>query len=99
VPTLTQRTRVSTIRFAATLYTIDNWNILRLPEEASQRLPSRGQVAVRGTVNGHEFQTVLVLVQGLLIMSWQHLVRTVRRVVLELGHESVRHHAGCMWMR
>ena len=59
VPTLTQRTRVPTIRFDATLYTIDNWNILRLPEEASRRLPSRAQVAVGGTINGHEFQTVL----------------------------------------
>jgi Domain of unknown function (DUF1905)/Bacteriocin-protection, YdeI or OmpD-Associated len=59
VPTLTQRTRVPTIRFDATLDTINNWNILRLPEEASQRLPSRGQVAVRGTINGHEFQSVL----------------------------------------
>jgi Domain of unknown function (DUF1905)/Bacteriocin-protection, YdeI or OmpD-Associated len=59
VPTLTQHTRVPTIRFDATLYAINNWRILRLPEEASQRLPSRGQVAVRGTINGHEFQTVL----------------------------------------
>lgn len=32
---------------------------MRLPERASAKLPSRGQVAVRGTVNGHEFQTVL----------------------------------------
>jgi Domain of unknown function (DUF1905)/Bacteriocin-protection, YdeI or OmpD-Associated len=59
VPTLTQRTKVSTIRFDAVLYTIDNRNILRLPKDASHRLPSRGQVAVRGTINGHEFQTVL----------------------------------------
>ena len=57
--TMSQRTRVPTIRFDATLYTIDNWTILRLPEKASQKLPSRGQVAVRGTINGHEFQTVL----------------------------------------
>ena len=59
MPTQTQRTSVPTLRFDATLTTIDNWHILRLPEEASQRLPSRGQVAVRGTINGHEFQTVL----------------------------------------
>ena len=31
----------------------------RLPEEASRRLPSRGQVAVRGSINGYEFCTVL----------------------------------------
>ena len=55
----TQRTGVSTIRFEATLHTIDKLTILRLPEKASEKLPSRGQVAVQGTINGHEFQTVL----------------------------------------
>jgi uncharacterized protein DUF1905 len=48
-----------TIRFDATLSTIDNTTILRLPEKASRKLPSRGQVAVQGTINGHGFQTVL----------------------------------------
>jgi hypothetical protein len=57
--TMSQRAGVPTIRFDATLYTIDNWTILRLPEKASGKLPSRGQVAVRGTINGHGFQTVL----------------------------------------
>jgi hypothetical protein len=56
---VTQRTAASTIRFDATLYTIDRSTILRLPETASGKLPSRGQVAVRGTINGHGFQTVL----------------------------------------
>jgi hypothetical protein len=32
---------------------------LRLPEKASKKLPSRGQVAVQGTINGHRFETVL----------------------------------------
>src|ERR1700720_2684850 len=57
--TMSQRAEMSTIRFDATLYTIDSWTILRLPEKASGRLPSRGQVAVQGTINGHGFQTVL----------------------------------------
>jgi Bacteriocin-protection, YdeI or OmpD-Associated/Domain of unknown function (DUF1905) len=48
-----------TIRFDATLCTIGERTILRLPDGASQRLPSRGQVAVQGTINGHGFQTVL----------------------------------------
>lgn len=48
-----------TIRFQTTLYAIDEWTVLRLPEKASKRLPSRGQVAVRGTINGHRFKTVL----------------------------------------
>jgi hypothetical protein len=33
--------------------------VLRSPEAASKKLPSRGQVAVHGTINGVEFQTVL----------------------------------------
>lgn len=33
--------------------------IVRLPATASGQLPSRGQVAVEGTINGHEFATVL----------------------------------------
>jgi hypothetical protein len=53
------RTLVPTIRFDAPLYTIDRSTVLRLPERASAKLPSRGQVAVRGTINGHQFQTVL----------------------------------------
>jgi hypothetical protein len=55
----TQGRRVPGIRFAATLYTIDRWTVLRMPEKVSERLPSRGQVAVRGTINGLDFQTVL----------------------------------------
>lgn len=47
------------IRFDATLDTIDKSTLVRLPGTASGKLPSRGQVAVRGTINGHGFQTVL----------------------------------------
>ena len=56
---MSQRTEASTIRFDATLYTIDKSTVLRLPEKASAKLPSRGQVAVKGTIDGHRFQTVL----------------------------------------
>ena len=56
---MSQGTRVATIRFDATLYTIDKATVLRLPEKANVKLPSRGQVAVQGTINGHQFQTVL----------------------------------------
>ena len=56
---MTQPTGVPAIRFEATLDTIGQLAILRLPEKASEKLPSRGQVAVQGTINGHEFQTVL----------------------------------------
>lgn len=56
---MTQRTAGVTIRFDATLSTIGTSTVLRLPETASAHLPSRGQVAVHGTINGAEFQTVL----------------------------------------
>jgi len=49
----------ATIRFDATLRMVDGQAILKLPEGASKRLPSRSQVAVHGTINGHTFQTVL----------------------------------------
>lgn len=52
--------RVGTaIRFAARVSAIDSSTILRLPKEASGRLPSRGQVAVQGSINGQKFRTVL----------------------------------------
>jgi Domain of unknown function (DUF1905)/Bacteriocin-protection, YdeI or OmpD-Associated len=56
---MSQRTAVPTIFLDATPYTIGKSTILRLPEKASVKLQSRGQVAVRGTINGHQFQTVL----------------------------------------
>ena len=56
---MSQRTGMPIIRFDAALYTIDKSTVLRLPETASRKLPSRGQVAVQGTINGHGFQTVL----------------------------------------
>jgi hypothetical protein len=57
--TVSQRRGAPAIHFDAALYTIDSSTILRLPETASRKLPSRGQVAVQGTINGHGFQTVL----------------------------------------
>jgi hypothetical protein len=56
---MNQRTEEASIRFDTTLSTIDTSAVLRLPETASKDLPSRGQVAVRGTINGVEFETVL----------------------------------------
>ncbi|MGB3187428.1 MAG: YdeI/OmpD-associated family protein [Ornithinimicrobium sp.] len=47
------------IRCEATLSTIDDTALVRLPESTSKQLPSRGQVAVRATLEGHPFQTVL----------------------------------------
>jgi hypothetical protein len=59
-PAVTQHTEGAAIRFDATLLSaIDTSTVLRLPEMASNSLPSRGQVAVHGSINGVEFQTVL----------------------------------------
>jgi hypothetical protein len=47
------------IRFEAEVQRTGGSTILRLPDDASAKLPSRGQVAVKGVMNGHAFQTVL----------------------------------------
>lgn len=50
---------VTYIAFEATPYTLGKWLIVKLPEAASRQLPSRGQVMVKGRLNGHEFGKVL----------------------------------------
>ena len=57
--TMAERPAVPPILFDAPLAAIGKWTILRLPEKASKQLPSRGQVAVSGIINGHPFQTVV----------------------------------------
>jgi hypothetical protein len=49
----------SAIRFEAEVRKIGRWTIVRLPDDASAKLPSRGQVAVKGLMNRHAFQAVL----------------------------------------
>jgi hypothetical protein len=56
---LSERAAAQPIRFDATVSALEKALILRLPGSASKALPSRGQVAVQGTLNGHRFQTVL----------------------------------------
>ena len=48
-----------TINFKASPYKIGNWIVLRLPENASAKLPARGMNMVEGTINGVHFQTGL----------------------------------------
>ncbi len=50
---------MSTIRFKTKPFKIHDWTVLRLPEEASAKLPSRGQVMVKGTIKGYTSQTPL----------------------------------------
>ncbi len=47
------------IRFTAPLTKINGKPILRLPQAASDQLPSRGLVMVDGTINDHDFQAPL----------------------------------------
>lgn len=47
------------IRCDAKLSILDDTGLVRLPQEASARLPSRGQVAVHATLEGHPFETVV----------------------------------------
>ena len=72
------------IRFAAELVKVEESTLLRLPDKASKRLPSRGQVAVRGAINGHELQTV-VEPDGL-GGHWLRVDRALRRTTgLDVG--------------
>ena len=90
---VTQKTATATIRFTATLDSIDESTVMRLPEEASRLLPSRGQVAVRGSMNGHEFRTVLEPdgVRG----HWIRIDPALRQAAhIGRGRHRQRHRAG-----
>jgi hypothetical protein len=50
---------MSTIHFMANLITIGSWTLVRLPESASVKLPSRGMTMVDGTINGFHIQAAL----------------------------------------
>ena len=50
---------MSTICFETTPLKIGDWTILRLPESASAKLPSRGSTLVEGTINGFRSKIVL----------------------------------------
>ena len=50
---------MSTIHFEAKLFNIGAWTLLRPPESASAKLPSRGMTMVEGTINGFRFQAAL----------------------------------------
>lgn len=52
-------TTTADVMFTATTEVLGDRPILRLPQDASDRLPSRGQVAVNGALDGIEFSTVI----------------------------------------
>lgn len=47
------------LNFETKLFEIGSWTILKLPKSESVKLPSRGQVMIKGTINGFSFQTAL----------------------------------------
>ncbi len=50
---------IQAFHFTTRLFAINAWIILRLPEDVSVRLPSRGLVSITGTIKDISFQTVL----------------------------------------
>lgn len=50
---------MSSISFTTKLFTIKDWTILRLPEDASAKLPTRSMTMVSGTINDVPFKAVL----------------------------------------
>lgn len=50
---------MSSIQFSTKLFTIHDWTILKLPEEESAKLPSRGMIMVKGKLNNILFTTLL----------------------------------------
>lgn len=71
---------VPTIRFEAPVTMVKDWAIIRLPEQASKQLPSRGQVAVVMVLNGHE-QHMVLEPDG----YWGHWVRLSDELQKTLG--------------
>lgn len=50
---------MAAIHFQTKLFTINGWTILKLPESESAKLPSRGMIMVKGTLNAIPFKTLL----------------------------------------
>lgn len=50
---------MATISFETRLLKIGAWTLLRVPRGASAKLPSRGMVMVKGTINGFYLQAAL----------------------------------------
>lgn len=50
---------MSIIGFETKLFKIKEWTILKLPQDASAKLPTRSMIMVSGTINGSPFKTLL----------------------------------------
>lgn len=45
--------------FSAKVENINDWLVVRFPKSESEKLPSRGQVAITGTIDGHEIREAI----------------------------------------
>lgn len=54
-----EQDHINPIHFKTKLFKIGSWTILKLPETASAKLPSRAMTMVSGTINNVPFQTPL----------------------------------------
>lgn len=59
MPTDSRSSEQAPMSFTAALSQLDDTTLLRLPDDASKRLTSRGQVAVQVTINGSDFDLVV----------------------------------------
>lgn len=50
---------MSALTFQTRLFTVNSWTILKLPENISAKLPSRGMTMVSGSLNNIPFTTLL----------------------------------------
>lgn len=65
----------ATIRFTAIPYVLKGALILRVPEDESVKLSSRGQISVEGSINSHAF-TAILEPDG----YWSHWLRIDKRL-------------------
>lgn len=72
---------MSIIRFESKPLKIGDWIILRLPESASAKLPSRGMTLVEGTING--FRSKIVLEPDGKGSHWFSVASTLRDVGID----------------
>lgn len=74
---------MTAISFKTKLFKIKDWTILRLPEDAAAKLPSRGMIMVTGAINGAPFKTLLepdgVYGQGKKSSHWFRVDETLQK--------------------
>ena len=76
------KTTAATIHFDSPLVKIGDFVVAQIPEVESVKLPSRGQIFVKGTINDHPFEKVLEP-DG----RWSHWFKIDEKLQQQLGVE------------